>query len=243
LSHRKQLNLTSVPVAIAHYCSIKKPGMCLRRLLANSKKQKNIVSQQNIKTFRNITDLVWPDNFCFKTLVGCWSTNFLPCRFATFLFKFINNSLGLNTRVSHFDNLVDRACSLCRVSNVPNTQDESFLHLFFTCPISSMWRSAFQQRFLSDLLINGSLPNAKLLWFTGRLPCNYAYKTSLHTAVMYFQYSVWECKLQKKASFNTIATNYTFEIGKLFSNSRKLKSCLSNAPPSLRRILPAAAFP
>ncbi len=79
LSHRKQLNLTSVPVAIAHYCSIKKPGMCLRRLLANSKKKKNIVSQQNIKTFRNITDLVWPDNFCFKTLVGCWSTNYLPC--------------------------------------------------------------------------------------------------------------------------------------------------------------------
>ncbi len=216
LYHHKQLSLTSVPVAITHYSFIKKPGVCLRRLLANSKKQKNIVSQQNIKTFCNVTDLAWPDNFCFKTPVGCWNINYLPCRFVTFLFKFINNSLGLNTRVSHFDNLVNRTCTLCRVSNVPNVQDETFLHLFFTCPISSMWRTAFEQRFLTDMLLNGTLPNPKQLWFTGKLTCNYAYKTSLHIAVLYFQYSIWECKLQQKCpSFNTIAPNYTFEIGKL----------------------------
>jgi hypothetical protein len=85
-----------------------KPGKNFRAILGANIGRKKEENLQNVKTFRNLVDFNWPQNFCFKGLLGLWSTNFLPCRFATFIFKFVNNTLGLNTRVSHFDDTVDR---------------------------------------------------------------------------------------------------------------------------------------
>ncbi len=108
------VNVTVTSVAMSSFCKVKKPGKNFRALLGATHVRKKVENLQNVKTFRNLVDFNWPHNFCFKGLLGSWNTNFLPCRFATFLFKFVNNTLGLNTRVSHFDHTVDRKCTICR---------------------------------------------------------------------------------------------------------------------------------
>jgi hypothetical protein len=166
-AHRLSLRLTVTPVAMSSFCKIKKPGKKFRALLGVTNVKKKAENLQNVKTFRNLVEFNWPEDFCFKGLLGAWNTNFLPCRFATFLFKFVNNTLGLNTRVSHFDGTVDGKCTICRYSNIVDPEDESFIHVFFLCPVTSRWRSSFEVKLLGDLPPRDTVASRKQLWFTG----------------------------------------------------------------------------
>jgi hypothetical protein len=236
-AHRLALRLTVTPVAMSSFCNVKKPGKNFRAILGANNGRKKVENLQTVKTFRNSADFIWPHNFCFKGLLGIWSTNFLPCRFATFLFKFVNNTLGLNTRVSHFDDTVDRKCTICILSNIANPEDESFLHFFFLCPVTTQWRNKFESKILVDLPPRNTLLSRKLLWFTGTTESPSPYSFALQLCILFFQFLIWECKLQKKApSFNTLLNYFSTDMSNLIRSSRKLKYSLSNAPLSLRRL-------
>jgi hypothetical protein len=238
ISHRKELSSTVAPIPMSHFCTIKKPGKQFRLLLETIKNEKKLENLQNVKTFRNLTGLTWPENFCFKVFLGGWSFNYLPCRFATFLFKFANNLLGINTRVSHFDNAVSRKCTICRVANVRDPEDESFSHVFFDCPVTKRWRNQFENKFLEGAPGDFRPLDKKLLWFTGSLINYVPYKLSLQLAILYFQFCIWECKLQKIApSFTSIMNRYSPEVISITNSNKKLKLSFSNAPPHLRRIV------
>jgi hypothetical protein len=49
----------------------------------------------------------------FNRTVDIWNTCGIANRDGTFIFKFFNNILGLNTRVSRFARDVNRSCTLC----------------------------------------------------------------------------------------------------------------------------------
>jgi hypothetical protein len=76
ISHRKELSSTETPISMSHFCTIKKPGKQFRLLLETIKNEKKLENLQNVKTFRNLTGLTWPENFCFKVILGGWSLNF-----------------------------------------------------------------------------------------------------------------------------------------------------------------------
>ena len=50
-----------------------------------------------------------------------------------FLFKFFNNILGINTRLSHFVPNHSRGCTFCTLNGTIPIPDETFLHIFFEC--------------------------------------------------------------------------------------------------------------
>jgi hypothetical protein len=83
-----------------------------------------------------------------------WNIQFLPVKVRDFVFKFRNNILGLNTRVSHFNNEVGRGCTFCAAKNVVPVPDESFVHLFYDCESVSVVLNSFFQQYMHDCDLN-----------------------------------------------------------------------------------------
>jgi hypothetical protein len=87
-----------------------------------------------------------------------------------FSFKFRNNILGINTRVSHFNRNVDRACMFCRITECNNAQlpDESFIHIFFECPSTKRVLDNFFTQYLNWNIDDRN--GMKRILFTGMDP-------------------------------------------------------------------------
>ena len=64
---------------------------------------------------------------------GLWGKSYLDNSTRTFLFKLHNNTLGTNTRLSHFVRNHSRICTFCALTRNPHDEDENPLHLFFQC--------------------------------------------------------------------------------------------------------------
>jgi hypothetical protein len=86
----------------------------------------------NILKFAESTDVVI--NSSSSLLVnGLWGKSYLDNSTRTFLFKLHNNTLGTNTRLSHFVRDHSRICTFCALTRNPTDEDENPLHLFFQC--------------------------------------------------------------------------------------------------------------
>jgi hypothetical protein len=161
-----------------------------------------------------------------------------PQQVRNFLIKFANNLLGINTRVSHFDNTVSRKCTICRVANILDPENESFSHVFLDCPITKHWRTQFETKYLEGIPMGDRPLEKRLLWFTRSLVNNVPYRLSLQIAILYFQFCIWECKLQKIApSFTSIINGFIVDMNSLTNSNKKLKHSFTNAPLSVRRIV------
>jgi hypothetical protein len=79
-------------------------------MLKRRKKPFNLESQQTCKTFFNITDIPYIGNEKFARVVSLWNISGFTNREKSFIFKFYNNILGINTRTSHFAANPTRAC-------------------------------------------------------------------------------------------------------------------------------------
>jgi hypothetical protein len=114
------------------YGTLKKPGKKLRKLLmARHHKPFNSEEQPTTRTFLNLTGLAYPNLKSYGICTSLWNRNGLSNRFKTFLFRFYNNILGLNTRLSHFVPNISRKCTFCEITSGQQSVDESFLHIFF----------------------------------------------------------------------------------------------------------------
>jgi hypothetical protein len=72
-----------------------------RAMIENKQNRRN-------NTFFNLLNMQKPESTVLRILNGQWATNCYPVSLREFIFKFRNNILGLNTRVSHFNNNVNR---------------------------------------------------------------------------------------------------------------------------------------
>jgi hypothetical protein len=80
------------------------------------------------------------------------------------------------------------------LQNDQNIPDESFVHLFFDCPITKKVLKKFNEKFLqldNDILLKDFI-------FTGRIPNMNKPSLFLMTVASYVCYFIWQCKLQKK---------------------------------------------
>jgi hypothetical protein len=68
-----------------------------------------------------------------KTHYNCsWYQYGASNKLSEFLFKFGNNLLGLNSRVHHFNRLVNEACTFCTLNKLAPAPRETFSHIFLT---------------------------------------------------------------------------------------------------------------
>ena len=184
-------------------------------------KDKKVEELPAVVSFYNLVQMVRPDVKLINQLHCMWSCNFFSIRIREFAFKFFNNSLGLNTRISNFVENIDRSCSLCIAGSVSPPCEESFRHLFFYCSVTSAIQNAFLQRYfigLSERLVNED--DKKKLWFEFRDKDDLSYNLLLSTTICIFQSTIWEFKLKRKApSFTSFMNEFTVKLDATIASS------------------------
>ncbi len=221
---------------ISTFGKIKKPGPKIREsLIKKRKKPFELLKQSQSVTFSRITLTDLPTSDVLSDVTSLWSKNGLNTRIKTFLFKFYNNLLGLNTRVSHFANTVDRSCTMCKINqsrlNVPvpvpavpvPCPDESFKHMFLDCPIVRKLHDLFLEKYFNSLTFNSDLDRAKF-FFYGTVPGLKSYNVFIHATVLIFQYVIWQMKLKKRIlSFESNSILLMENLLCLFNNNKEAR--------------------
>jgi hypothetical protein len=131
--------------------NFKKGSKRFRKILDNlTQIQMKTKLKKRAKTFFNLLNTEVPDDPVLKILNSQWTYTCYPVVLREFVFKLRNNILGLNTRVSHFNNNVNRGCTFCSINGDAAPPDEDFSHLFFACRITNNLLCNFLNRFLDN---------------------------------------------------------------------------------------------
>jgi hypothetical protein len=215
---------------------IKKPGPKIRKLLVKRRKAPfDIGKQTTCTTFFRITEINYIGNETFSEILQVWTWSGFSNRQKSFLFKFYNNLLGINTRTWHFAGNGTRNCLFCSVKNPPIVTDETFLHLFYNCPTVASWHQNFIRKCFPDMTFPTALEE-RILWFLG------IYSNSvcpfITAACLTFQYCIWECKLKKKSpSFNTLFAEFLFLFKETTAHNSSIRDSGSVLNYELCRII------
>jgi hypothetical protein len=207
----------------------KKGSKPFRKVLVKNrcKKLRNATSNK-VKNFFKLAGLELPDEEALNFFNLEWTLGHYPPKIRDFIFKFRGNLLGLNTRVSHFNNTVDRSCTFCKLAQnqfAGPILEETFEHLFYSCPHTYAVISKFFNKFLTDFDSDTDLEK-KYFIFTGRNNLDFSYKNAfLRTLSIVISYYIWECKLKKRIP---MAESLYNDIFYTIDNMRKANRALSH---------------
>jgi len=173
-----------------------------RRVLEKLTDESEILRSRHTVTYFKLVDLPVPVSTAVIKLNRSWTLNFLPNHMREFVYKFVTNALPTNTRVSHFANNPDRRCSFCSIASNP-APEETFLHLFFSCPtVSTWWREIAGELFLSDQNLLDDLNLRNVVFGSEEMPHILAL-----CAKWSFLYIIWQNKLKRR-----IPGKYSFKL-------------------------------
>jgi hypothetical protein len=213
----------------------------LRKGLAKVRlKALNPAKFRTTTTFFNLANLPIPESDKLQKLLSIWNHPMFTNLVKTFILKFFHNILGLNTRVFHFVANYNRKCQLCIARDPRTVNDESFAHLFASCPVANLWRKKWlKEIFNKDDIIDTSLPWRRL-WFLGNLIDECDNNPFIQTLVFTFQFIIWECKLQHRApSYHTIITRFNYLYGDMLKLNKSVLYCSTNKDYPICRLLAA----
>ncbi len=93
----------SLRTIMEEFLLLKNPGKKTRASLTKKLRENNDISKAKFVTkFRDLTQTSLPNKEILGTRVSLWNLPGLSNNVRTFILKFFNNILGLNTRISHF---------------------------------------------------------------------------------------------------------------------------------------------
>jgi hypothetical protein len=104
-----------------------------RRILENFINSKETLAQNNsVATFFGLLGTGILNETLLKHCWGMWNNTYFINTQREFLYKYFNNILGLNARVSKFIVGYSAECTFCVASKEPlPINSEGFIHLFF----------------------------------------------------------------------------------------------------------------
>ena len=157
---------------------------------------KNLIKLPLVKTFSRLVGTQNIEITRLKNMMGAWNNNFIPGKIRTFLFKFYNNILGLNSRVAKFNRTTYPSCTFCSLTNCRPTERETFAHLFFYCETTNRILAEFFNRFFTI-----EMPEVGT-FFCGNIKLHENENRAFHfqLAMDIFRYHIWVYKLEKKNS-------------------------------------------
>jgi hypothetical protein len=176
----------------------KKGSQPFRRVLVKKFTEKGLKTQgKTFEKFCNVAGIA-PDieNDLIEKVVSWWDKNFLSNRQKEFLFKFVNNTLGINSRVAHYNIYVNAGCTFCVLKKLFPAPQESFRHLFYDCDTVMSLHDRIANEFLSNINMEDLTVREKL-WFFGLTIDQYSGNLFLQTFIGCIQLYIWECKLRK----------------------------------------------
>jgi hypothetical protein len=111
---------------------VKKGSKIFRNILS---KKHNVSVPHNIVKYSSNTDTVIGYELS-KKLNRLWTSSFLSTSTKTFCFKLYNNVLPFNHVLSHFVRGQSRNCTFCDIIGNAEEEDETPLHIFYSCSVS-----------------------------------------------------------------------------------------------------------
>jgi hypothetical protein len=154
-----------------------------------------------------------------------------------FSFKFFNNMLALNVRAAHFIENRNPGCAFCGRGGEGGAEQETFLHLFYSCPHTTALREALIATNVNEVL-EMTVPEKKTFWLCG-YSVNRVSKTMLSTMVLalFINAYIWDCKLKKlRMSLASLLLDLDDNMLRSVTLSRKMRiSCQQNNMTIFRR--------
>jgi exonuclease III len=216
--------------------SFKKGSKKIRGIIYKGKRKKDIERLGPVTAFFRIINCERPSKEILEKIYGLWGWNFLTNRGREFAFKYVNNLLGTNDRVAHFNR--DRApgCTFCTLEKKTLIPAESFLHVFYECPtVRSLKMSMTHHLDSTGRVLNEE--EKRLFWLCGITMTADANQQKavyvIQLAVMLINHYIWECKLKHiRLSINSALLDLKFNLDKCAKKNGNLKSRLerSNVP-------------
>jgi hypothetical protein len=111
-------------------------------------KEEENVPHNIVKFASNTETVIGYENS--KKLNNLWNTSFFSNETRTFLFKLHNNTLGYNNAVAHFVPGHSPNCTFCDIVGNQDVEDETPLHLLFSCRISENFIDEIFSWFLGE---------------------------------------------------------------------------------------------
>jgi exonuclease III len=199
-------NLSEKSVSLAEFFLTWKKGSKKVRLYLE--KKKNLEIPHNIVKFSSNTEIIVGYEQS-KTLNAEWDKGYLSNDLRTFIFKLHNNTLPVNTILSHFVREVSRNCTFCDLTFVAEEEDETVLHLFYNCHISETLRENFF-KWLTD---NNNFTVTRREFFGTFRNHNNHCNEILKISVYIFMKFIWDCKVRKcLPNFNLLKCYATKEF-------------------------------
>jgi hypothetical protein len=170
-----------------------------------------------------------------STLKHCWSAwnnTYFGNQQREFLFKFFNNILGLNARVTHFALNVSAECTVCIANQEPlPIQAETFLHLFYDCCHSGKYRKMAESEFFPEIERETD-ENKKVFWLLGVIPVNGSYVCNrfMQAAVFTINFLIWKTKLSKiNVPVSILRFDFIYMCRCMLIKSVRLREAKTNA--------------
>jgi hypothetical protein len=213
---------TSTPIR-AFMFSFKKGTKNFRKTIEFREKELNLAASAQVLTFLRTTETVEPTKQRLRSLFSNWNLYYINSSIKVFIFKYYNNILGLNSRVSHFNREVDASCTFCTLRHALPAPKETLVHLFYHCPTTNDILGKFYGKYLHGIILEQStffLSNASDKEFDNK---------PLNIVLDVLRYVIWQHKLNKKIpSFSLFESEFHYLIGSITGASKNFEMSLTN---------------
>jgi len=204
-----------------------------RRILEHTELQNLSISDNNCtKTFLDFIGTPVLEEPILKHCWSAWNNTYFGNQQREFLFKFFNNILGLNARVTHFAPNVSAECTLCIVNQEPlPTQAETFTHLFYDCCHSGKYRKMAESEFFPEIE-RETEENKKIFWLLGIIPANGSYICNrfMQAAIFTVNFLIWKTKLSKiNVPVSILRSDFIYMCRCMLIKSVRLREAKTNA--------------
>jgi hypothetical protein len=115
-------------VDVEFISSFKKGSKKFRLVLNGSTAENMVMNGTQVRSFLRSIEVECPVFPRIKNIYSNWNLSYLNSRVKEFSFKFYNNILGINARVSHFNPEVDAGCTFCTLTNNRPVPKETIQH-------------------------------------------------------------------------------------------------------------------
>jgi hypothetical protein len=222
IATRRYRKIDAPCTTISDFLKSFKKGSKKFRLVLTGKTPENLFSKSSqVRTFLRSIDLECPAFSRIKSMYCVWNLNYINSRVREFSFKYYNNLLGTNSRVSHFNPEVEAGCTFCTLTNTRPVPKETIQHLFYFCPTTTTFITSFYDKYLCNFLLSPAT------FFLANISGNEKENRAINLTFDVFRYVLWQFKLEKKIpKFTTLNTEMNYQMGIIIATSVGFKDLL-----------------
>jgi hypothetical protein len=128
-----------------------------------------------------------------KRLNLLWTKSYFGNDTRVFIFKMHNNTLALNTVLSHFVRNISRNCTFCDLTLNPEEEDETPLHFFYNCTVSENIRNSV----FKTVTNNRNFMVSRREFFGEFKYPNNLFNEALQLVSILLKKFLWDCRVRK----------------------------------------------